>query len=458
MVRLSAESIDQLRLAGAGRGPDRALALRAPSTDTASVPVAGSVRPGATTIRPDRAKAAEAGPSSSEVARPPAQSAAGAAPASKSSSTCQPGGAPVAVGQVGTFSGVVGPITAGARTALAAWAKDVNARGGLDCRPVELYTVDDGGDPARASAAVRDLVAKRKVVAFVANVIAFTVNGFRPAVEAARVPAVGGELITAEWNKSPWMFPQGGGFDDQLRGFIANGVQAGHARLGVLYCVEIGACGHALKTIRDGGAEAAGAQLVFDAPISLTQTDYTSQCLNAKNAKADQLLLGMDGSSMTRVARSCAAIGYRPLLSTIAGTMSPAHSTDQNLREFGMATATGVASWTSTDQPGPRDYHQALRRWVPTAVPDGLSILAWTAGKMLEAAVAAAPRASADSPLTPATVVAGLGNLRGDTLGGLTGPLRFELGKPHAGTGCVFYQRLGPAGWTTPRGSRPVCR
>src|SRR6201999_2070678 len=57
---------------------------------------------------------------------------------------------PVAIGQVGTFSGFLGPIIGPARTALAAWAMDVNAHGGLACHPVVVYSADDGGDPAPA--------------------------------------------------------------------------------------------------------------------------------------------------------------------------------------------------------------------------------------------------------------------------------------------------------------------
>ena len=60
--------------------------------------------------------------------------------------------------------------------------------------------------------------------------------------------------------------------------------------------------------------------------------------------------------------------------------------------------------------------------------------------------------------VTPALIVAGLLKIKQDTLGGLAGPLDFtSAAKRRAGTGCVFYQYLGPEGWTAPRGSKPVC-
>ncbi|HEY3604613.1 MAG TPA: ABC transporter substrate-binding protein, partial [Sporichthyaceae bacterium] len=84
--------------------------------------------------------------------------AAPAAAAASGPAACTKPGDPVAIGQVGTFSGVTGPAWTGGRTALAVWVKDINARGGLACHPVEVHSADDGGDPAKAAAEVQELV------------------------------------------------------------------------------------------------------------------------------------------------------------------------------------------------------------------------------------------------------------------------------------------------------------
>jgi branched-chain amino acid transport system substrate-binding protein len=168
------------------------------------------------------------------------------------------------------------------------------------------------------------------------NIVTFSIGGFLPAIEAARLPAVGGDMIAPEWNSSPWMFPEGSGIDDQLTGLIKAGVAAGHRRFGFVYCVEVSACSYADKKVHDGAAVAAGARLVYESPVSITQPDYTAQCLNARNAGVDLLGLGLDGASMTRLARSCEAIGYRPLLAGSAATMSPANAQDPGLRSFGL--------------------------------------------------------------------------------------------------------------------------
>ncbi len=125
------------------------------------------------------------------------------------------------IGQVGTFSGVTGPAWTGGRTSVAVWAKDINARGGLACHPVQLFFGDDGGDPAQAAALVAQLSRDDHVVASSsAGTFDFSMAGFKQGLETAKVPAVGGDLIAPEWfGSSEYLFPQGG-IEDQLVGIL----------------------------------------------------------------------------------------------------------------------------------------------------------------------------------------------------------------------------------------------
>ncbi len=385
------------------------------------------------------------------AARPQAATTATAA-------TCATKGTPVNIGQVGTYSGVTGSISAPGRTALAVWAQDVNARGGLACHPVTIYNRDDGGDPSRSAALVQEVVTQHKVVALVGSTVAFSVSGFRSAVEANKIPAIGGELIAPEWHDSPWMFPQGASIGDQIVGFIKQGVEAGKKKLAYLYCVEVGACTYADKILKEGGAKRAGAEIVYSSAISITQTDFTAQCQNAKNAGAQQIALGMDGSAMIRLARSCAALGYKPLLSGVGGTISPGQATDTLLRSFNLATATSVAPWVLDDTPGLKMYQSAMKRYAPSLAPDGASVSVWASAALLEKAVVLAGDAARTGPLTTALIVAGLGKIKNETLGGLTGPLTYRPGQARApSSACLFYELLTPQGWTAPRGSKQIC-
>ncbi len=410
----------------------------------------------------DRSAGTGPGWPTANAARPAAAGNPGAravpapSPAAVSPVSCAAPLAPVAVGQVGVFSGVAGPITGSLRPTLAAWAQDLNSRGGLACHPVVVYSEDDGGDPARSAYLVQDMVTRHHVVAFIAPAV-LSPNGFFSAVVAARVPVIGAPGFD-EFQHSAWVFPEAADNDDQIFGFVRNGVEHGKRKLGALYCVEISACTEAAAKLK-GIAKAAGAEEVYAAPVSITQPDYTAQCLNARDAGVDQLVIGLDGASLGRVARSCEAVGYRPLLSTIAGLLTPAQAADPLIRSFGITTATSEAPWMLDDTPGLREYHRVLTTWAPNTPPDGASIIGFTAAKLFEAAIANVAGEATRGPITPQLIVSGLDQIHDESLGGLTVGITFHPGqKDHHSSGCVFYLNLTATGWTTPNGSRPTCR
>jgi branched-chain amino acid transport system substrate-binding protein len=105
-----------------------------------------------------------------------------------------------------------------------------------------------------------------------------------------------------------------------------------------------------------------------------------------------------------------------------------------------------------------RAYHDAIARYAPNLTPNGASVIGWTCGKLLEAAVARVAQTARTGPITSALVMQGLGQIRNEALGGLTAPLTFSPGQRHAtSSGCVFYEFLTTTGWTAPRGSHPIC-
>ncbi|HEX3613447.1 MAG TPA: ABC transporter substrate-binding protein [Sporichthyaceae bacterium] len=457
-VRLSPQTLAQLQ-------PDPAKAAAAAATGIAAPVTQQAGAAPTTTVKTASEKAVTTGavvaPAASHAAAALAAATGKAGPAvaaPAADAACHADAAPVPIGQIGTFSGVAGPITISARNMLGAWAKDINTRGGLACHLVEVYSEDDGGDPARAASEVQQMVASHHVVAFVASEVPLSIGGFRPALEAAKVPEIGGLAGTSDFFESRWIFPESAALDDQAIGLFRQGADLGHRRVGLLYCVEAPVCTEVDKRARAGTVKAAGAELVYDAPVSVAQPDYTAQCLNARDAKVDLFTLALDGASVGRVIRSCQAIGYRPLLGTGGGLLTPAQATDPTLRAFGAVSVSAEAPWILNDTPGLREYHQALARWLPNQVADGTSVMAWASAKLLEAAVTHLPVAARTGQVTAAMLVTALGGVHDNSLGGLTGPLTFSPGEQHAvSNGCVFYELLGPSGWTAPHGSKPVC-
>lgn len=444
-VTLDQASLDQLRAAAGAPAAAAPLSAGAGAVDGLPAPTSAGTT--------GRTGPTAAGTSAGSTVEKPTGGTGGTA-ATVDTARCTAAGAPVALGQVGTFSGLAGPIAGDGLAAMAVWAKEVNARGGLACHPVTLLVRDDGGDPARAAAAVKDLVA-RGVVAFVGNITALSQAGFLPEIKRNCTPAIGIDF-GPEWGTEPCLFPQGGGWNESIGGLVRQAVERGHQRLGLLYCVEINTCSSIGKDI-GAAAEREGISLAYSSAISLTQTDYTAQCQNAKNAGVEELIVAMEGSAMARLARSCLALNYRPLLVGAAFAINPKQSEDPQVRELGLAAINANAPWFATDQPGLRQYQAALKTYAPQIVSSGITLQMYAAGRLLEAGVALLGPAARDRPLTSAAIVSGLNKIRNETLGGLTAPLDFTVKDRSRSSGCVYLTVLGKQGWTAPGGTKPLC-
>src|SRR6185295_19656325 len=166
---------------------------------------------------------------------PSASSAAPGAPAKAA-------GTPVAIGHIGTYSGVIGSLQAGGMRMAQIWAQSVNARGGLGGHPVRLVTADDGGDPSRYLSITKDMVENQGVVAFVGNMAPLSINGGVKYLEEKKIPVVGGDLTNLAWFETPMLFAHGTWIIHQFWSSIRMAVEQGKTRVGLLYCAEAEIC------------------------------------------------------------------------------------------------------------------------------------------------------------------------------------------------------------------------
>jgi branched-chain amino acid transport system substrate-binding protein len=454
-VKLDPSSVAELKTATAGSAA-AAPAASASTTGTAPVAASSGTAPAAATAPAGTVQVpATTGKTKGAKKTVTAQSAPAAAAATSASAPCASPGVPIKLGQIGAFSGVTGPITGSARTALAAWVQDVNARGGLACHPVVLYAYDDGADPAKAAALVQQLKDKG-VAALVAVFDPLGFSGLRSGVDKAQLPVIGGDGIDFSWNEDPYLFPVGAGLLGAIRGAIHQTVTSGKTNLGLLYCVEASACTNGAKIIPPE-VEKAGAKMTYQSAISLTQTDFTAQCQGAKNAGVQAMGMAMDGASIGRVARSCAAINYHPQFVTNGLVLSPQNALDPGIRQNTLSSSSSVAPWMLDDTKGQQEYHAALKKYAPSLVPDANSIYAWASGKMVESAINGLGAAARSKPLTTTEVMAGLGTIKKDTLDGLTPPITFTAGQKAAPLiRCTYFELLSDKGWTS-QSSKPFC-
>lgn len=427
--------------AGTGAGGGSALSGSsgvpgAPAGAAASAPVGGVSSGGAVA-------------SSSAPGRAPA-----AGPAAAGSTGASASGTPIRLATVGVMTGPIGGALANIMVAAQVWAAKVNSEGGIRGHAVQLLIADDGSDPAKHVALVKQMVEEKHVVAFVDQVDVFTGQAAVPYLEQQRVPVVGGSGGSPWFNTSPMYFSQMANdtvLADTFAGEMATiGKPQGLTKIAIVYCAEVQGCANAT---RPEAFQKRGLDPVYTAKVSLGQPDYTAQCLSARNAGAQMVFMGLDGQGVQRLADDCANIGYKPLFGHTAQGTALAELNRPSLE--GTAVGAPTAPWFTSQVPAVAEFMSAMSRFAPGVTPDGAAIQGWTGGQLLEAALRAAP-----DPTTSSGILHGLWSIKGNDLGGLTYPISFRQGAPNnaeSEQGCWWIVRIQGGRFVSPDGGQRHC-
>ncbi|WP_019875116.1 ABC transporter substrate-binding protein [Sporichthya polymorpha] len=446
------------RASGLGGEPVATAASIAPASEAAgSASTADLAAPGAAVPVTADQKVIASGPVKAADRTEGASERREGAPGPAAPTGCTKPLAPVVLGQTAPASGIIGAATANARSGLVLWARVVNARGGLACHPVQLHQMDDAADPVRVTSNLTTLVKDKGAVAIVAAYVPTTFSAARQFAERTRIPFVGGDLIEPGWFASPYLFPQGGTPFAAYAGAIKEAAAAtGGSKVGLLYCVEAGACGQINENF-EAMVKAAGLEFTLRKVTSITAPDYTAECQAMKSAGVEVLFMAMEGASDSRAARSCRALGYEPAVAVGAISVSEAVSNDPNLRAMGLYLGTGNAPFTATDSAGVRAFRAAYDTYAPGSSIDQNTIYGWAAGKLLEAAIATVAAKAAAGAITTALILDGLGQVAGETLDGLAPGITFSKGAPPKLSDCYYSLTITDRGYGSPRGSKVTC-
>ncbi|WP_293770044.1 ABC transporter substrate-binding protein, partial [Sporichthya sp.] len=336
----------------------------------------------------------------------------------------------IKVGAVGTFSGPVGALVKDTINGIRVWQQWTNSHGGVNGHPVEVLVGDDGGDPARYISIQRQFVEKDGVVAFLYGTLGFSPNGNNKYLDSQKIFTFGteGGLETAYTN--PYVLtatPTGLVNADSILKALGDVARPlGKKKFAEFACSDFGLCDNFDK--RWGNAEAAKA-VGFDAVVargrpSLTQPDYTAQCLAAKNGGAEVVMLALDTASLRRFAGDCARQNYRPIFGTADLLALSSLPSDPNVD--GLIVASKMAPWTDTSVPGIAEVTKAFAQYSPGAMPTGGNTNGWILGQFFAAAGASFP----DGAVTKADVEEGVYKIKNNNLQGMTFPITMTKGQP----------------------------
>ena len=364
---------------------------------------------------------------------------------------------PVVIGQTAPSSGIIGASTFNMRAGLALWDQAVNAAGGIQCHPVQLYQMDDAADPARVTSNLNELVNNKHAIAIVGAGVPTTFAAAKRFAEQNKVPFIGGDMIETPWFASPWFFPQGGGPLAAYAGATKEAAEkAGTKKVGLIYCVEAAICGTINENF-EAMAKASGLEVVLRKVSSITSPDYTAECQALKEAGAQAVFVALEGSGDARFARSCLSLGYAPPVATSALSVSAEAALDPNFRKLGVFLGTGNAPYQADDTLGGRLFTAAYDKFAPGSSLDQNTISQWTSGKLFEKAVANVYQQARSGPITREMVLEGLWMMKNEKLDGLSPGVTFNKNAPPDANNCYALLNLTTSGYTAPKGSKFYC-
>lgn len=365
-------------------------------------------------------------------------------------------GDPIVLGNVGSYTApnAANGVSIGQK-AIVAWAKWVNSHGGVNGHPVKLIQKDNKGDQALAVSQVKELVEQDHVVAFVAQQDGSLNAGYADYLKEKNIPVLGGSVYTIDpWVGNPMFYPQGITAIPDINALIAIAKKAGYKKMGSLACSEASQCAAANALVKGLSAKG-GVDYVYGGLVSSTAPDYTANCLAAKDAGADVLMLLIPTADEGRkIADDCARQNYKPAW-IIPGEAIGAGYLKTNA--FNNAfNAAGVLPWFSKD-PALKDFNAAMKKYTDinfTTAEEPLNANdAWVSGLMLQKAV---ELSGVTGVPTSADILAGLAKFDNETLGGLAGGLTFT-NIEDKNQGCYFTIQIKKQKFTLPSGSKPDC-
>jgi branched-chain amino acid transport system substrate-binding protein len=365
-----------------------------------------------------------------------------------------PSGQPIKVGVICSCSGAFGSNVAPAAKVVDAWAKSVNANGGLNGHPVDVTVADDASTPGTSVARAQSMISDNVDVILDLTVLD---AAWADAVTAAKIPVVGGSFSNTVFYQNPNFYPSGQTNDSIVYANVLTAKKAGAKNFGQLYCAEAPICQESVAPHQAAGKKL-GVPDVYNASISATAPNYTAQCLAAQQAGVKALFIGHSSSVVARVAADCDRQGYKPIYITEGTGFS-----------MQLTSAPGIKDklWSPypilpfyANEPAVKSMNAALDKYQPGLRQDQnawseFAAQAWTGGLLIGKAVQASGMAAGDAP-SAATITKGLDATKNETLDGWSPPLTFTAGKAHS-VDCWFTARMRNGKPTLVNGGKQTC-
>lgn len=387
---------------------------------------------------------------SANTSAPTAKSGTNAGSAASSAT-----GTPIKIGAICSCTGTLGIYSVAAGDVIHAWAKSVNASGGLSGHPVALIYFDDGASPGTAATDAQTLVSDH--VAAVVD-LSLLDPAWASIMASAKIPVIGGEEQSQEYLTNPDFYSTTQTADSFVYSIVAIAKEAGATSIGTVVCAESPACAIEIPAVKTYGARL-GVPQVYATSVSATAPNYTAQCLAAEQAKAKAFFVSVAPTTAATIAEDCGRQGYHPIYVADSSTYVASDDSAAIGKDF-WSEFQNLPYWYNT--PAVQDFDGAVDRYYP-GIRQGkggviwteFAAQAWTNGLLIRDAVKSSGAGASDT-VSAAAMTQGLHALKNDTLDGWSSPLTYTAGKPTL-VDCWFTVKVVNGVRTVLDNGKPTC-
>jgi branched-chain amino acid transport system substrate-binding protein len=359
------------------------------------------------------------------------------------------------VGIICACTGPLGANYAVGPPAYEAWAKSVNAAGGINGRKVNVISKDDQGNIGVSLAEAKSLISQH-VVALVDDTNDDTAWG--SLAQSAHVPVIGGGAVSALPLTNADFFSAETTEDVFALAQVESAKKVGATKIGDLYCAEAPACSQIVPILQNT-AKALGLTVAYTKEISASQPSYAAECLASKDAGVDFLGIGESAGAVQTAATDCVQQGFTPWYSIGDGGVSDSNLTTPGLGTKSIGYETDIPYFLTTT-PGMKLYLKAIKKYAPQILKSpnyGEEAVAMYVSGLLFGKAVLVGNAGKKGFVTTSEIYKGLYSIHHDTLGGMAPPLTFTAGKPSP-VDCWYWIGIHNHKFTTPYGTAPFCK
>ncbi|HVA37259.1 MAG TPA: ABC transporter substrate-binding protein [Candidatus Dormibacteraeota bacterium] len=236
---------------------------------------------------------------------------------------------PVRIGVIGSLTGGASTYGVAEQDGIQLAADELNAKGGLLGRKIELVVRDDQADPSVATTAALELAQSQKVVAIFGPIVNTAALAVARMSDQLKVPILGtlGATTPVVYPQgtagppNPWVFRVLVSSPVQVAALVAYGASKGYKKWAIVY--ENDAYG--IPTVNDlqAALSRAGGAIVAREAIAIDATDATAQALAVKAANPDVILIWTIQSPASKIVQALARAGAKTPIFSANAQVSP---------------------------------------------------------------------------------------------------------------------------------------